>query len=100
MLMQHFGATNKEHYGIIWYFLEWSIALFTDTPAILNLFDLGSIMACPGGMSTCCLYLRAPFKAFFLKVFLEYKACNGKKDRRAVFGCNHESPNPFSLIFL
>ena len=36
MLMQHFGATNKEHYGIIWYFLEWSIALFTDTPAILN----------------------------------------------------------------
>ena len=20
-----FGVTNKEHYGILWYFLEWSI---------------------------------------------------------------------------
>ena len=25
MLMQNFGATNKEHYGMLWYFLEWSI---------------------------------------------------------------------------
>ena len=25
MLMQNFGATNKEHYGMFWYFLEWSI---------------------------------------------------------------------------
>ena len=23
--MQNFGATNKEHYGMLWYFLEWSI---------------------------------------------------------------------------
>ena len=22
-----FGVTNKEHYGMLWYFLEWSIAL-------------------------------------------------------------------------
>ena len=27
MLMQTFGVTNKEHYGMLWYFLEWSIAL-------------------------------------------------------------------------
>ena len=27
MLMQNFGVTNKEHYGILWYFLEWPIAL-------------------------------------------------------------------------
>ena len=26
MLMQNFGVTNKEHYGMLWYFLEWSIA--------------------------------------------------------------------------
>ena len=26
MLMQNFGATNKEHYGMLWYFLERSIA--------------------------------------------------------------------------
>ena len=25
MLMQNFGVTNKEHFGMLWYFLEWSI---------------------------------------------------------------------------
>ena len=25
MLMQNFGMTNKEYYGTLWYFLEWSI---------------------------------------------------------------------------
>ena len=25
MLMQNFGVTIKEHYGMLWYFLEWSI---------------------------------------------------------------------------
>ena len=25
MLMQNFGVTSKEHYGMLWYFLEWSI---------------------------------------------------------------------------
>ena len=31
MLMQNIGVTNKEHYGMVWYFLEWSIrvAVFT-----------------------------------------------------------------------
>ena len=24
--MQNFRVTNKEHYGMLWYFLEWSIA--------------------------------------------------------------------------
>ena len=24
MFMQNFGVTNKEHYGMLWYFLEWS----------------------------------------------------------------------------
>ena len=28
MLMQNFGVTIKEHYGMLWYFLEWSIAMF------------------------------------------------------------------------
>ena len=26
MFMQNFGVTNKEHYGLLWYFLEWLIA--------------------------------------------------------------------------
>ena len=25
MLMQNFGVTSKEYYGMLWYFLEWSI---------------------------------------------------------------------------
>ena len=25
VIMQHFGVTNKEHYGMLWYFLEWAI---------------------------------------------------------------------------
>ena len=25
MFMQNFGVTNKEHYDMLWYFLEWSI---------------------------------------------------------------------------
>ena len=29
MLMQNFGATNKEHYGMLWYFQEWPILLFS-----------------------------------------------------------------------
>ena len=28
MLMQNFGVTNKEHYGMLRYFLEWSIEFF------------------------------------------------------------------------
>ena len=28
ILMQNFGVTNKEHYGVLWYFLEWSIDHF------------------------------------------------------------------------
>ena len=24
-----FGVTNKQHYGMLWYFLEWSIQLFS-----------------------------------------------------------------------
>ena len=27
MLMQNFGVTNKERYGMLWYFLEWSIVI-------------------------------------------------------------------------
>ena len=25
--MQNFGVTNKEYYGMLWYFLEWSIVI-------------------------------------------------------------------------
>ena len=32
MLMQNFGVTNKQHYGMLWYFLEWSIAITSKSP--------------------------------------------------------------------
>ena len=56
------------------------IALFTDTAAMLNSFDLRSIIGSPGGMSTFRLYFRALFRTFFLE-----EDCNGKKDPCAVF---------------
>ena len=28
MLMQNFEVTTKEHYGMLWYFLEWSISSY------------------------------------------------------------------------
>ena len=30
MLMQNFGVTNKEHYGTLWYFLEWLIRIHSE----------------------------------------------------------------------
>ena len=36
MLMQNFGVTNKEHYGMLWYFLEWSIPLWSVYACILT----------------------------------------------------------------
>ena len=54
------------------------IDLFTDTAAILNEFDLRSIIGCPGGMSTFCLYFRALFGTFCLN-FSWNKTVMGKK---------------------
>ena len=28
MIMQNLGVTNKKHYGMLWFFLEWSSAFF------------------------------------------------------------------------
>ena len=48
-------------------FLTLGIDLFTDTAAILNEFDLRSIIGCPGGTSTFRLYFRALFRTVFVK---------------------------------
>ena len=37
MLMQNVGVRNKEHYGMLWFFLEWSIPF--DTLAIKTLIS-------------------------------------------------------------
>ena len=40
MLMQNFGVTNKEYYGMLWYFLEWSIK-----NPFLTYFDCSELFA-------------------------------------------------------
>ena len=79
---QQFTITGLDWFALIWPFTEVepdilaksrtkATDLFTNTAAILNKFDLRSIIGCPGGMSTIRLYFRALFGTFFLKVFLE-----------------------------
>ena len=34
MLMQNFGVTKKEYYGMLWYFLYWSIGLICTTTSL------------------------------------------------------------------
>ena len=49
MLMQNFGVTNKEHYGMLWHFLEWSINCWLHTRALkYNLSLLGTYFECEG----------------------------------------------------
>ena len=49
MLMQNFGVTNKEHYGMFWYFLEWLIVLIITLLCKLTVkifHDQGSWQVC------------------------------------------------------
>jgi len=52
-------------------FIVTIIDLFPHMAAILNQFNLRSIIGCPRGMSTFCLYFRVLYGTFFLKIFLE-----------------------------
>ena len=36
--MQTFGVTNKEHYGMLWYFLWWSIMATRPTTLTFNTY--------------------------------------------------------------
>ena len=36
MLMQNFGVTNKEYYGMLWYFLEWSIVIVRSVVTLMS----------------------------------------------------------------
>ena len=43
MLMQNFGGTNKEHYGMLWYFLEWSISGCSWAPKLVRKCEIKNI---------------------------------------------------------
>ena len=49
MLMQNFGVTNKEHYGMLWYFLEWSIFYGTLQPYFTLAIDVKKSSPYPRG---------------------------------------------------
>ena len=36
LFMQNFGVTNKDHYGMLWHFLEWSIT-YASFGTVLNI---------------------------------------------------------------
>ena len=40
--MQNFGVTNKEHYGMLWYFLEWPITVTDSCERLFQTFGIGS----------------------------------------------------------
>ena len=40
--MQNFGVTNKEHYGMLWYFLEWPITVTDSCKRLFQTFGIGS----------------------------------------------------------
>ena len=41
---QNFGMTNKEYYGMLWYFLEWSIGQLHDDVILLQLPESLSVL--------------------------------------------------------
>ena len=43
MLMQNFGVNNQEYYGMLWYFLRWSIVSVSVLSKVLSLAKL----SCP-----------------------------------------------------
>ena len=45
MLMQNFGVINKEHYGMLWYFLEWLILLQGENNAVQKV-SVATIFKC------------------------------------------------------
>ena len=49
MLMQNFGVTNKEHYGMLWHFLEWSIFYGTLQPYFTLAIDVKKSSPYPRG---------------------------------------------------
>ena len=51
-----FGVTNKEHYGMLWYFLEWSIAtvdVLTATNTDVKLVDTRTVQFARLKSSSC-----------------------------------------------
>ena len=52
--MQNFGVTSKEHYGMLWYFLEWSILRDARQPEV-GPFPFKHALTQPNCIARCLL---------------------------------------------
>ena len=73
MLMQNFGTTNKEHYGMLQYFLEWSVLSTTLSLSLCNRRGrfAGQAWGLITGGKFCFLYLIL----FFHLIILFFQFC-------------------------
>ena len=44
MILQNLGVTKKGHYGMLWYFLEWSISLLRSLAASQRLKQVTALL--------------------------------------------------------
>ena len=80
MRTQNFGVTNKEHYGMLWFLLEWSIMIdgsekcnrpFYRYDGHIELIRFKEYYRMPRGHEHILFVCTSAFGTFFLKVFLE-----------------------------
>ena len=64
--MQNYGVTNKKQYGMLWYFLEWSIGLHQTFDVINDVFlVIFSLTKSNGGKGSSKLHTCSPMTSFF-----------------------------------
>ena len=61
MLTQTFGVANKEHYGMLWYFLEWSVETVSNINCSTVVFILLDFLQTRGVIFTLSLFLLVRF---------------------------------------
>ena len=65
MLTQTFGVANKEHYGMLWYFLEWSVETVSNINCSTVVFILLDFLQTRGVIFTLSLFSSACFLSGF-----------------------------------
>ena len=61
--MQNFGVTNKEHYGMLCYFLEWSILSDARQPEEMP-FPFKYALTLPNCIARCLLRIKILIETF------------------------------------
>ena len=78
--MQNFGVKNKEHFGMLWYFMEWSfvkttILFFKNNTniylQIIEKMNMLQLVIC-STLQCCCCFFNF-FFPFFVTIFIVNK---------------------------